>query len=38
MVRRERSGEPEEASRLGQELAQEVLKAGGKEILEELYA
>ncbi len=37
MVRRERSGEPEEASRLGQELAQEVLKAGGKEILEELY-
>ena len=38
IIRRENSGEPEEASRLGQELAQEVLKAGAKRILEELYA
>ena len=37
IIRRESSGEPEAGFRLGQDLAREVLKAGGKEILQELY-
>jgi len=38
MVRQEKTGKPENAWQLGHELAREVLKAGAREILEELYA
>ncbi|MBT8764183.1 hydroxymethylbilane synthase [Desulfohalobiaceae bacterium Ax17] len=38
MVRKEKTGKPEDAWQLGHELAQEVLKAGAREILGELYA
>ncbi len=38
MVRKEKSGKPEDARNIGVELAREVLDDGGREILRELYS